>query len=390
MPKAKRKSAGAAILDGLAMDYGVDQLSLMAHPTGVTSTALLAGPTGVKSTALLAGPTGVSETESEVAHPTEPTASTSTTNDEVRSLQLSVQTLSNQMAWFFDKLAEEEIDDEQPLTNESSSQIDSAMPIDTLTGLEQFYVPDERVATDIDGQLVNIVNNVLKKRLPDDKLKEKLQAYVRPGNCGGLTQTRVNPEIWEKLSAATKSRDLKAQRAQQAIVQVMVAVTHATNNLVASTRSDEPLTKNKMADTVTCLVDALALLGYVNQDVNQRRREDHRGDLNQAYRGLCNADTEGSAWLYGDDLTTRVKAINETNRIASSIAGRHPQTQYVRPGNRGRFGAAIRQNWPGRFRGAFLGQASKPIFRGKSYPQRGQRTRPVSRTAARSGLQRDV
>ena len=99
MPKAKRKSAGAAILDGLAMDYGVDQLSLMAQPTGVTSTALLAGPTGVKSTALLAGPTGVSETESEVAHPTEPTASTSTTNDEVRSLQLSVQTLSNQMVF---------------------------------------------------------------------------------------------------------------------------------------------------------------------------------------------------------------------------------------------------------------------------------------------------
>ena len=99
------------------------------------------------------------------------------------------------------------------------------MPIDTLSGLEQFYVPDERVATDIDGQLVNIVYNVLKKRLPDDKLKEKLQAYVRPGNCGGLTQTRVNHEIWEKLSAATKSRDLKAQRAQQAIVQDMVAVT---------------------------------------------------------------------------------------------------------------------------------------------------------------------
>ena len=59
----------------------------------------------------------------------------------------------------------------------------------------------------------------------------------------------------------------------------MVAIKVAADNIVDSTRAGETLSRTKMASTLTGLVDALALLSYANQDVNQRRWEDHRSDL---------------------------------------------------------------------------------------------------------------
>ena len=85
--------------------------------------------------------------------------------------------------------------------------------VDTPTGLEIFYNVVDTVILDVDQQLATIVNNLTKNRLPEEKLKEKLATYDRPGTCEceGLTVTRVNPDIWEKLSSATTSHDLKAQ-----------------------------------------------------------------------------------------------------------------------------------------------------------------------------------
>ena len=138
-----------------------------------------------------------------------------------------------------------------------------------------------------------------------------MAAYVRPGNCESLTLTRVNPEIWEKLSLATRSSDIKLQRVQNANVQAMVAITHTTDALVAATKSEENFSKTKMASTITALVDGLALMANAAQELNQRRRDGQRPDLNAAYKGLCNNDTGMTRLLYGDDLTAKIKEINE-------------------------------------------------------------------------------
>ena len=129
---------------------------------------------------------------------------------------------------------------DEPLATPGPSSEESVT--DTLTGLEQFYDVGDNLAQDVDGQLSNIINNQAKTGLSNDKLKEKLRAYVQPGNCDGLTITRVNPEIWEKLSAATKSRDLKAQHGQNSTIQ---AITGAADNIVGSTRKGKTLLTTK-------------------------------------------------------------------------------------------------------------------------------------------------
>ena len=199
------------------------------------------------------------------------------------------------MSWFVARLAEDEVADDVGVINEAEEHnpvttpegdVDSASlastsstqppprqtePVDVLAGLEAFYDASEQVAPDVDGQLAKIVGNLCGTKLFDDKLKEKMAAYVRPGNCESLTLTRVNPEIWEKLSPATRSSDIKLQRVQNVNVQAMVAITHATDALVAATKSEENFSKTKMASTITALVDGLALMANAAQELNQRR-----------------------------------------------------------------------------------------------------------------------
>ena len=76
---------------------------------------------------------------------------------------------------------------------------------------------------------------------------------------------------------------------------------------------------SKMADTITKLVDAQALLNHAMQDLNQHRRADLKGERSPSDKGLSKGASGTSALLYGDDLTGRIKDINESNRVSSKL-----------------------------------------------------------------------
>ena len=256
----------------------------------------------------------VSTTESETA------ASSETRHDhdavsrkEFTVLQISVQTLAERMNRFLDRMEEAEdgprsdeedaasvtreeepatepdADPPQPAADDTAADANAAdhaeADLDPLTSLAQSYDNKEKLAPDVHDQLAGIITTLCQKRLSDEVVKGKLAAYVQPGNCHTLTVTRVNPEIWSKLSSVIRSRDIKIQRVTNVIRQSMVAIASVAENLVTATRSDEALSKAKMATGLTALVNGLALMGNANQDLNQRRRENQRGDLNAEFRG---------------------------------------------------------------------------------------------------------
>ena len=147
----------------------------------------------------------------------------------------------------------------------------------------------------------------------------------------------------------------------------MVAMTSAVGDLVRDAKTGETVA-SKMADTITKLVDALALL-------NQHRRDDLKGEMNQSYKGFSKGASGMSALLYGDDLTGRIKYINESNRVASKQGTAGPSSSASNPYNAqraftrgrgfGRHQPYAARNWMGRFRGAFLGPTQRSPFRGK-------------------------
>ena len=329
---------------------------------------------------------------------------------ELATLQSTVTELAGQMAWFVQRLTEddvaiavneevgEDLATDSPPVDLGSTETDSSetypIPSGTLDDLQRFYGAAETVGADIDSQLADIVDTLLTSRLPEDKLKEKLSLRIRPGNCASLVATRVNPEIWDKLAPATRSRDVRSQRIQNDTIQGMIAVTEAANTLVRGTRAGETISPGSLTETVKTLVDSLALFGHANQEINQRRRDDQKSDLNQAYKSIGKMDKCHPSLLYGDDLANRVKSINDTNRVAQSLTAGSSGNQ--RGGFRGRnsgrhqpyFVAGGKPSWMSRFRGSFLDQDSHRSSRGKSYRGRG---RQRSRASARSsGTRREA
>ena len=73
-----------------------------------------------------------------------------------------------------------------------------------------------------------------RSKLADDKLKEKLMQYTIPKNCEKLVGTKVNPEIWAKISPATQSRDLKLQKIQTTLLKATTVLVKVTDKFLES------------------------------------------------------------------------------------------------------------------------------------------------------------
>ena len=173
-----------------------------------------------KATSSGGGPESVTDTLSSVM-PTGPSASTAAMKvkdgensannggggdtQTLSSLQATVKLLSDQMAWFVERLKEPEAELDSVVFDGAP---DCAQPegeegeiVEALNDLGNAYADIANLGAEVDGQLATIVNNILTSRMTDEKLREKMEKFIRRANCDKLEITWVNPEIWEKLSA---------------------------------------------------------------------------------------------------------------------------------------------------------------------------------------------
>ena len=87
----------------------------------------------------------------------------------------------------------------------------------------------EKTGSAVDEELANIVNSLLKDKIPDEKTQAKVDQYPKPANIEGLRTPRVNPLIWSQLPAQVRTQDSKHQKSQNSLVTAVVAITKATD-----------------------------------------------------------------------------------------------------------------------------------------------------------------
>ena len=76
----------------------------------------------------------------------------------------------------------------------------------------------------MDEELANIVNSLLKDKIPHEKTQAKVDQYPNPANIEGLRTPRVNPLIWSQLPAQVRTQDSKHQKSQNSLVAAVVAI----------------------------------------------------------------------------------------------------------------------------------------------------------------------
>ena len=78
---------------------------------------------------------------------------------------------------------------------------------------------EDDTGPNINTQLAGLVNKLLREAKPNEtKLNELKKLYIPPNNCEGLSETKVNTNIWNNLGETARSNDLKLQKVQKHLV----------------------------------------------------------------------------------------------------------------------------------------------------------------------------
>ena len=203
--------------------------------------------------------------------------------------------------------------DEPPAKQRQKAVDSSPAIIEKLT--KDLALEDEK-GPDINVQLAGLVHKLLREAKPNEtKLNELKKQYIPPNNCEGLSETRVNANIWNNLGETARSNDPKLQKVQKYLVKGMTALVTVLDKLI----KDEAKSSNDY--NISSLMDAVILLSNANTEVNLRRRERLKPELHPSYRHLCNPSNPITSQLFGDDLPKAVKDIAEANKISSKLHG---------------------------------------------------------------------
>ncbi|XP_050414109.2 uncharacterized protein LOC126828376 [Patella vulgata] len=209
---------------------------------------------------------------------------------------------------------------EPPRSHSGQSEQEVSNPVCLTNYFSQYNNIDEVCGPNIEASLAEAVNNMIKHGLSEEKTNELLNRYTRPQNCQNLTQTKVNPPIWESLSGETRSTDIKLQKIQNIIMKAFIPLTKLAELLMTSTGGATAIdTVNVNKHGHQFLTDSMALLAAVNAEVNGRRRVLMKTDVNTNYRSLCTIKGPNGALLFGADLTDRLREISETNRVVQKV-----------------------------------------------------------------------
>jgi hypothetical protein len=218
---------------------------------------------------------------------------------------------------FLTRIEQDEVNNlnlEQPSTSAKADVVDvSNKGSDELfDSVIQEFSLDENLGRNVNPGLANTINTLFRKRLSDDTLTGKLKCIQRPANCDSLIVPKVNPLIWDKMQPSTRSSDIKMQKLQNVLLKGTVGVVEVINSLLDQ--------KDEQAHSLAKkLTGSMAFTGHVIYELNMKRRELIKPDLNGQFKQLCSPHVPMTDYLFSDDLSKFVKDISETQRVANRI-----------------------------------------------------------------------
>ena len=119
----------------------------------------------------------------------------------------------------------------------------------------------------------------------------------------------MNQPIWQLLKAHIQTDDVKRQLIQNNIIKAAISLTKTLNECGESIGQD----------IIELGMTALALSGQSNKQINNKRKEFHKVDLDVKYHYLTSQNLPFTDKLYGDDVNKNIKDIQDINRLSKNI-----------------------------------------------------------------------
>ena len=221
-------------------------------------------------------------------------------------------------------------EDESSNGDEESTEVSPALtscladylgdaPKSSFDNLAEEFSTADKTSAPVNAKLATMIEELIKGNLPKAKLEQLVEKYPRPENCKLLVSPKVNRAIWNQLSPSTKSSDRALQKAQQLFIFSIYATINACEKA-----SDE--LKASLAHSLV-----LALAG--NRELNLRRRESLKPDLNAQFASLCNQTTPITSELFGDDLGKEIDEVSRANKVSRKLSSKRSSPRGYQPYN---------------------------------------------------------
>lgn len=208
------------------------------------------------------------------------------------------------------------VDGEMPGPSTSKASPDSGPTGATVAAaLLKKFGKVEKCGTDISAEMVDLIRGVCSNQTQQEEEK----VLLPPGNVPELKPTKMNEAIWTALPAKAKSVDLKFQAVQKSLLQGMIKLAYACEALATSKAAAKIPEIQELTEAVT---DSLVSFAKTNVELNRKRLDQIKPELNKEYATLCNAVPEPGKDLLGDDVGQRVKDISEAAKTGSRAVHR--------------------------------------------------------------------
>lgn len=173
----------------------------------------------------------------------------------------------------------------------------------------------DKTGPSIEGELAELMNALLKDKLSANALKTKLDQYLRPESVEGLRTPKVNPLIWNQISASMRTRDAGSQKNQSTLVGSTIAMAKAADRAMKKYAGDSEL--------LALITDAIALAIQCHHEASHVRWLAMKKELHKDYDSVCSTVVGTSEFLSGD-LSKHTKDITDANKLTKKM--RPPQT----------------------------------------------------------------
>ena len=109
--------------------------------------------------------------------------------------------------------------------------VSKTTPNSKVDSLVTEVTKDEVTGPAISEKIASLLNNILTSGLNEQATKRRKENILRPSNGKLLTQTRVNPEIWDIANKQTRGMDSRLQASLDTLIKGLIPLADLTGKV---------------------------------------------------------------------------------------------------------------------------------------------------------------
>ncbi|CAG2236723.1 unnamed protein product [Mytilus edulis] len=176
--------------------------------------------------------------------------------------------------------------------------------------IPKIFEDDDKFGDETHKSIAALVNAVTNRK---SVITEIAKDYKVPSNSKSLAPPKVNPEIWHLLNRQARSDDLSFQTIQRILGFGIVPVIRTAEAL---TKPDAVKMVAKMRVNIN---NALSMLCAAFFEISYVRRMTLKNNMDQKYHQLCTRHLDVTEYLFGDDVSKKVKDINDAQKKMKGV-----------------------------------------------------------------------